>query len=396
MFNDWACDADNHFFEPRDAFSRHIERKYADLAIRPIDPTGATSDLYIRDRKLYSSSPAKFDVTEPPGSLKAILRSKELTSYYSARSSEHMLPEFRDRAARLRLMDTQRLEKALMLPSYGVMFEWETSQYNLDALYANLRSLNRYIEEDWGFRYENRIFGVPLVSLFDIDQAVAEAKRLIDAGAVCLNLRAGPVNGKAPSHPDFDPFWRLVNEAGVLVSFHVGDSGHNEFFSAAWGEAPRVTPREISAFQWAFGHGDAAIMQTLGACVFQNLFGRFPNLKILSIENGSGWIRYFLRIIDKSAKMGRFGPWIGGTLDERPSNIIRRHVAVTPYHEDDAVDLVKLIGAENVLFGSDYPHSEGLAEPLEFAEGLNGLDDNEQRLIMRDNLFALLAKATAA
>ena len=78
--------------------------------------------------------------------------------------------------------------------------------------------------------------------------------------------------------------------------------------------APAANPsvREQSAFQWAFLHGDRPIMETLGALAYHNLFGRFPELRILSIENGSDWVRYLFKQLDKKKGMGRHGPWPGG------------------------------------------------------------------------------------
>ena len=55
----------------------------------------------------------------------------------------------------------------------------------------------------------------------------------------------------------------------------------------------------MSAFQWAFNHSDRPIMETIGQYIYGNLFGRFPNLKVLSIENGSDWVSYLLRLLDK-------------------------------------------------------------------------------------------------
>ena len=89
--------------------------------------------------------------------------------------------------------------------------------------------------------------------------------------------------------------------------------------------------------------------------------------------------------------MGRNGPWIGGPLRERPSEIFRRHVRVAPYPEDDVVKIVEDLGhADSIVMGSDYPHAEGLATPADFAKLLSPLPPADQRKIMRDNAEALL------
>ena len=150
---------------------------------------------------------------------------------------------------------------------------------------------------------------------------------------------------------------------------------------------------EQSAFQWTSFYGDRPIMDTIASLIFHNLFGRFPNVSVVSIENGSLWVPYLMAAMDKMKGMGRNGPWPGGYVAGRPSEVLRQHVYVSPYHEEDIVALAELIGPSQVLFGSDYPHPEGLAEPAEFADGLRGFDDAVVRAVMRDNLRGLLAPA---
>jgi predicted TIM-barrel fold metal-dependent hydrolase len=176
------------------------------------------------------------------------------------------------------------------------------------------------------------------------------------------------------------------------VVFHIGDSGYSELFGVEWGENPAASVRTQSAFQWAFLHGDRPIMETLGALTYHNLFGRFPNVRIASIENGSDWVAYLLHHLDKKKGMGRQGPWLGGYFRGRPSEILKQHFYLTPFPEDDVVALTKVMGADRVLFGSDYPHPEGLAEPNQFTDLLDGLTDAEIRRVMRDNTAALLGR----
>ena len=103
---------------------------------------------------------------------------------------------------------------------------------------AVLRAFNRWLEDDWGYAYQDRIFAVPLLSLLDVDEAVRELERVLDAGARLVHLKCGPVEGRSPADPHFDAFWARVNEAKVPVVFHIGDAGYNELFGAAWGEDP--------------------------------------------------------------------------------------------------------------------------------------------------------------
>ncbi|HET9629643.1 MAG TPA: hypothetical protein VFP14_09205, partial [Novosphingobium sp.] len=97
-----------------------------------------------------------------------------------------------------------------------------------------------------------------------------------------------------------------------------------------------------------------------------------------------------LKSLNKAAMWGRFGDWPGGPLPAHPSEMFKRNVYVVPFHEDNTAELVKRIGAGRVIMGSDFPHAEGLAEPAEFTESLEGFDPQIVKGIMRDNLRSLL------
>ncbi len=385
-------DADNHFYETPDCFSRHIERKYADKAITARRDSQGEWIVKVGG-KPYDFMDVKFDKTNPPGSMHEILRKKDVAgdiTWGSSYSKEHMLAAFQHRDARLGLMDEQGVECAILLPTFGVSVE-HCMIDDVEQTYANLRSFNRWLEEEWGFAGDGRIVSPPLLSLLDRDLALQELDRVLAAGARLVHLRPGPIgNGRSPADPWYDPFWARINEAQVPVAFHIADNRYDEV-SAAWGEDPDPPVREMSAFQWAFVHGDRPIMETFGALLYGNMFARFPNLRVLSIENGSDWVHYLLTLLDKKKGMGRFGRWVGGRPAGRPSATFRQFCFVSPYPEDDVKALVDRIGASQVLFGSDYPHPEGMAEPARFADLLEGCSDEDIRLVMRDNTEQLLA-----
>ena len=111
---------------------------------------------------------------------------------------------------------------------------------------------------------------------------------------------------------------------------------------------------------------------------------------MLSVENGSIWVDYLLKVMDKMKGMGRGGPWLGGYVKGRPSEIFKQHVWVAPYHEEDIGALMDRIGPSQVLFGSDFPHAEGLANPVDFAEAIAGRPAAEIRRVMRENAFEIV------
>jgi predicted TIM-barrel fold metal-dependent hydrolase len=125
--------------------------------------------------------------------------------------------------------------------------------------------------------------------------------------------------------------------------------------------------------------------------VADNLFDRFPGLRILSIEYGASWLPALMRKLDNVSRLYSKDLWRFGAPSLRPSETLRRNFWIAPFFEDDVPAVVEAIGEGHVLNGSDYPHPEGLLWPAEFADELPGLSDAAVRRIMRDNLAELVA-----
>jgi predicted TIM-barrel fold metal-dependent hydrolase len=384
-----AFDGDNHYYETRDAFTRFAEPRFRERVPRVERGANGEERVWIDGRPFTFLSELNYTRTVRPGSLREMLRTLSSDHVLDSSVAEDVRPEYLERGGRLGAMDAQGLESCLQFPTLGVCIEHFLT-HDVELCYASLGAFNRWLEDQWGFGRDGRIFAVPLLSLLDRERAVAELERVLAAGARMIHLRAGPAFGRSPADPWFDPFWARVNEAGLAVSFHIGESSYNQLYSTSWGEQPEPSAYDQSAFQWCMFYGDRPIMDTVAALILHNLFGRFPRVRVYSVENGSLWVPYLLKQLDKMKGMGRNGPWLGGVVRGRPSEIFRQHVLVSPYHEEDVVALAKLIGPSQVVFGSDWPHAEGLEHPLEFAEALAGLPEDEVRAIMRGNARRLV------
>ena len=164
------------------------------------------------------------------------------------------------------------------------------------------------------------------------------------------------------------------------MAVHSGDSGYLKY-SEQWGMSD-----EFQAFDFQpkrLCMSASPVMDLFATLVCDGLFGRHPNLRMATIETGSSWVPILFSKFKKA-----FGQ-LPFAFDEDPRDTFRRHVWVSPYYEDDIAELRDLIGADHILFGSDYPHGEGLAEPTEFVNDLKGFSDEEIRLIMRENGLGL-------
>lgn len=385
-------DADGHYYEPDDCFSRHIEARYKDATVRVERGADGLGRVYLGSRRTFMSV-MPGDYASAPGALRGLFVG-EVADGFTHREviNAKDYPAFTDRSARLALMDDQGVEATIILPTLGVAVEQDMAD-DVELTYASLRAFNRWLEDDWGYAAQQRIFAVPMLSLLDLDHAVAELRRVVDVGARLVHLRPGPVGGCSPAHPKFDPFWATTAEAGVGVVFHVSNSGYNRSYGTLWSEDPGNPSHLQSPLQWALCNTERPIVDTLTALTLHNLFGRHPGIKIISIENGSNWVRPLLKNVDKAAALGRRGPMIGGALTARPSELLAQHLWVCPFPEDDVADVIGALGADHVIFGSDYPHPEGLRQPIDFVGRLTGCDPITARKVLRTNTANLLGIA---
>jgi predicted TIM-barrel fold metal-dependent hydrolase len=382
-------DADGHYYEPDDCFTRHIESRFRTATVNVKRGDDGLGRVFVGDRRTFMSV-MPGDYASAPGALQGLFVggvNEGFAHREVINAKDH--PEFTDRTVRTALMDRQGLEATIILPTLGVAVEQEM-EHDVELTYASLRAFNRWLEEDWGFGADGRIFAVPMLSLLDLDSVMAELERVMALGARLVHLRPGPTGGRSPAHPDLDPFWATVDEAGVGVVFHTSGSRYAHFYGSLWSEDPNNPSHKQSPVQWALCNTERPIVDTLTVLTLHNLFGRHPGLKVISIENGSGWLRGLLKTIDKAAALGRRGPQLGGPLPDRPSEALAQHLWICPFPEDDVTDLIDAIGPDHVLFGSDYPHPEGLREPVDFAHKLTGCDPVTTRKVMRGNSAELL------
>jgi predicted TIM-barrel fold metal-dependent hydrolase len=395
------ADAYSHYYEPDDCFTRHMERRYLDRAVHIVRQSEEPGLVHVGERALGILPTIPGDTSLAPDVLRDVFEGRTDPASLRSRLPVNLrqLPTATDRDACLAWMDDQGVALAIVLPSLGGSIEHEMHR-DVEGTYASIRAFNRWLNEDWGLTFHDRIFAVPLMSLLDVDQGACELEWVLSEGARLIHIKHGFVYGRSPADPVFDPFWARVNESGTRVVFYASDSGYNELISTLWGEKPNPPIWPNSAFQMTVCGMQRSIMDTMAALVLHNLSGRFPDIRVLCIESGSSWVRFLLReidgAVDTALQMGNQVDWLGGLISDRASDIFRHHVYVSPFFPKDVPQLVRVLGASHVLFGSDHPHAEGLAAPVCFADGLAelGLSAADIRYIMRDNLSALVQART--
>ena len=380
-------DADNHYYEALDAFTRHVPRKMQSRCVQWATIDGRQHHL-VGGKLARAVRNPTWNPISLPGSIAPFLHGVELTEQDLARMKAHEpLPAYyMERDARLEKMDEQGLEAIWLFPTLGVLYE-ELLKHDTEAVKAQYTAFNRWLEEDWGCNYQGRIHAAPYLSLCDVDWACAELEWALAQGATVVCMRPAAVqladgSTRSPADPLFDPFWERLNEAGITLVIHASDSGYTthgyvrDGFSSDFNGgvfSPNIKHFNIERAAYDF----------LITLAYEKLFERFPNLRIASIENGAEFLPDLFRKLRQSRDRMR------GYYAQDPGELFRQHVWINPFWEDDVNEVAEYMGVDRVIFGSDWPHIEGLPEPLDYLKDVERFNDEQRRLIMRDNARCL-------
>ncbi len=411
-------DADQHSMPPHDAYERYIDPKQRDKAVRNVrGPDGKWETLYAG--RPMRMPPKSFQVTFSndqlaevgvkgaggegasdrdirnviPGSLLNRLNPlkgldaegrKDFVKRYRA-----LQPFLDNPADRLSVMDDQGIEATINYAGpLGLEFEFE---HDLAGLYANLRAINRYLASEWKFNYRDRIFTPPFISLASPEHAVAELEAVLrDEAPRMIQISSGPAIHRSPFRPELDPFWARLNEAGIHVCTHLANVTFYARQGEAWDERECMLG-DMDAFQWVFYYGDRPAMEMVGAAILQGLFARYPNIRMLLSEQGALWVPYLVRKLDHAYLMGRRATW--GKLAQRPSETFRERCIVAPFPEENVDRVAEVVGTDPLVFGSDFPHGEGLPDPALYLGQLKNLSEEQVYAMMRGNMGRFLGLA---
>lgn len=267
-----------------------------------------------------------------------------------------------------------------------------------EVIYPN-SSLSLYLSPDAGYQYAvarayndwliqnfsahaHQFAPVGIVPVIDIGAAVAEVQRLAKLGyraiKVPLTVAKRPYN-----LPEYEPLRAAIEETGLILSLHAfADS--EDYYLEDWGEDEGVGGALIfMAMSMARGQYPVAELIASGA------LQRHPKLKFVIVECGAGWLAWLLHVLDEQADKKHM--WIRPRLEMKPSEFFRRQGGITFSDDPIALRCLDLIGAETLLWGSDYPHDEGTFPHSQevISRTFAGVGEADKRKIVHDNALRL-------
>lgn len=355
-------DSDMHIMEPPDLWERYIDPEF-----RPKAPRGRISEN-VRDLGLIFPNIAP-KVRSTAGTPHRGQNYEKNQSIYRDHSERGWTGE-----VQLEAMDTEGIDVAVLFPTRGLgVLTYPDHSREFAAALA--RAYNDWLH-DFCQADPERLLGAGMISVYDIDDAVSETRRVAkDFGFRSVFLRANIVNGKALHDPYYEPLWNTLEELDLPIGFHEASGSR----SRQTGEQfePNFGIRRIYSqpFEQMLG---------LGSFLGGGILARHPKLKVAFLEANCSWLPWLLWRTDEGYE--REGDIFMTDLTMKPSEYFRRQcwVSVEP-DETPARYTIEELGCDQLVFSTDYPHGD--SKYPHAVEGFLELDlsDDAKRRILWDN-----------
>jgi predicted TIM-barrel fold metal-dependent hydrolase len=374
-----VIDADTHLTEPHDLWTSRAPAAYRDRVPQVIEVDGApmwTVDGAVLGRASASS------VVHRDGS-----RSRGTAFISWTFDDAH--PAAYDVPTRLEVMDEVGVWAQIVYPNaagFGGQRFGALGDPVLKNLCATLYNDAMAELQDQG---AGRLYPMALLPWWDVDASVAEATRAAELGLRGVNMTSDPQQGGAPDLNDraWDPLWETCAGLGLPVNFHIGasDTSMSWFGNSPW-------PSQGDDQKLAIG---SAMMYLTNARVLANLIisgllERHPTVKFVSVESGIGWIPFVLEAL--THQLTETSPGALDHLTLSPLEYFQRQMyACFWFEKDDVAHAVDRLGADNLLFETDFPHPTCLYPDsmAAAAPGLAALGPDDRRKVLHDNAAAL-------
>jgi len=297
---------------------------------------------------------------------------------------EDMRPGSYEQKPRLEDMDENHIEASLCFPTFprfcGQTF---TEAKDKELALLCVQAYNDWMIEEWCAGSEGRLIPLIIVPLWDAHLAAAEVRRNAERGvrAVCFSEIPAYLGLPSVHDPDryWDPFFQACDETSTVVNMHIGSSSKMPSTSA---DAPAAVGSSLT-------HINAEL--SMADFLFSGLFERFSNLKVAYSEGQIGWIPYLLHRMDVVWEDNRGWGGVADIVPNPPSSYFPDHVYGCFFDDPNGMKLIDEIGADNITYESDYPHSDStwprtahIAE-----EQMAGLTDEQRYKVIRGNAIKL-------
>ncbi len=347
-----ALDVDQHLYESRTTWLDHIDPRWREEALSLEDDTRGYTWLTWRGRRLELADVHHPGDTAGCGDHRERYRRGEPPAY---RYDEALPADYWDPSARIRWLDGAGIAEAVCFPNFGLLWERRLSG-SLPAVTANMTAWNRWCIQV-AAAGGGRLHPVAHLTLRDPGWLEAQLAALAAGGVRLAMIAPGPVDGRPLSHPDHERAWSAFVDTGVTPVFHVADQPR--VFGDCWYDDEEAF---VPVVESVFLYVPPALALT--DLILHGVFDRHPRLHVGVVELSSIWVPQFLLMLDGAYDFtSRLNGRPIAPLARRPSEYFRSQVRVSSFSYEDPARLTRHSG-DLFMFCSDYPHSEGTADPV--------------------------------
>ena len=338
-------DADQHILEPPHIWKEYLPKKYQKLAPKLVkDHEGG--DAW--DRGTGSADP--IGLVSTPG------KRFEDFAWFGV-TYDSIRPGCYEGKGRAEDLTIDGVDASIVFPPERTIFRW-LGQPDPDASLAGVDAYNSFAFDEFAAADRKRIFPMYQIPSLGVKTAVKYVKKAAQKGARGVLLGSWPNGGEMVSEED-DAFWAACVDNGLPVHIHIIlDSRENLVKQHAVTQAVTAGLKSQAVRQRALARLASGVFTStppqIGQLVFNGTFDRFPELQIVLVEVGVGWIPHFLEIMDD--RYWRNRGWVGLELKELPSYYWHQNFAATFMHDFTGVQLRHSVGVQNMMWSSDYPH----------------------------------------
>jgi predicted TIM-barrel fold metal-dependent hydrolase len=329
--------ADSHVSEPPDLWVERIDKAYRFRAPRV---EAREKDGRLQEYMVYEGFPPH------PVSvgLASAARDGDKAAYRdSGKGYSSALAGGWDPEARMKDQDVDGVEAEVLHATLCFRLFWIKDHGLQRACFT--------VYNDWLAAYcsyaPQRLIGVPCISLYDVNMAVAELQRTAKAGLKGAMIWLSPPAG-SPDYddPSYDRFWAAAQDMEAPLVLHGITGGAESRYAINYWDPKAILGSVVR-------HHEAE--RTLATFVLSGVLERFPGLKLICAENGTDWIPLFKK---RLANASRRGPFLYPTqLSMLPTEYMQRQVFFTYINDQQAVRDRYEIGIDNLMWSSDYPHN---------------------------------------
>ena len=289
---------------------------------------------------------------------------------------EEMHPGAYDAKERLKYMDKMGIWAMVMYPNVGGFGAQEFLKLNDPELMLSCVQIYNDWQTEWASADSRRLLPITSISFWDVEAAVKEVRRCAAMGHKGILFTGEPQSFDQPllGDPHWNPLWEVAVELDLPISFHIGSGnmelGLLESKMASYGRMAAFTELSVDIFL-------KNAMQ-LNDLILSGVLARYPDIKFISVESGIGWVPFALEALDYQFH-GNDVAEEHPEFDLLPSEYFARNVYACYWFEQLAPRrLIDKVGADNILFETDFPHPTSLYGDEVHARIKGGLSDCEE------------------